>query len=92
MVEICAHGPARLYGARGKGRIAPGFDADLTLVDLGAERVVEDSWIASRCGWTPFHGARLRGWPMATLLRGQAVVREGELLGSPRGLPVAFDL
>ena len=55
-VDLTSAGPQRLFGIAGKGRIAVGYDADLTIVDLKAERVIEDDWIGSKCGWTPFAG------------------------------------
>jgi dihydroorotase len=86
---MCA-GPARVYGVRGKGRIARGYDADFTLVDMGRRRVIEESWIASPCGWTPFAGVEVTGWPVATIIRGQTVMREDEVLGEPVGRLVSF--
>ena len=90
MVELMSAGPARVYGAIGKGRLAAGYDADFTLVDLKRQRVIEDSWIVSPCGWTPFAGMAITGWPVATILRGAAVMREDEVLGIPRGRLVQF--
>jgi dihydroorotase len=90
LADLMAAGPARVYGAVGKGRLAAGYDADFTLVDLRAERVIEESWIASPCGWTPFAGYRCKGWPVATIIRGLIVMRDDEVLGTPRGQPVAF--
>ena len=55
-VDLTSAGPQRIFGIAGKGRIAVGYDADLTIVDLKAERVIEDDWIGSKCGWTPFAG------------------------------------
>ncbi len=89
-VDLTAAGPARIYGIAGKGRLAVGYDADVTVVDLKAERTITDGWIASRCGWTPFDGMRVTGWPVATLVRGRAVMRDGQLLGPPAGAPVRF--
>jgi dihydroorotase len=90
LVDLMCAGPARVYGAVGKGRLAAGYDADFTLVDMGAERTIEESWIVSPCGWTPFAGHRCKGWPMATIIRGQPVMREDEVLGAPAGRPVRF--
>lgn len=90
LVDLMADSPARLYGIAGKGRIAVGYDADLTLVDLAAERVVEESWLKSRCGWSPFTGVRLKGWPMAVFLNGQLAMREGESASGPQGAPLRF--
>jgi dihydroorotase len=89
-VDLVCSGPQRIYNIAGKGRIALGYDADLTIVDLAATRRIEASWIASKCGWTPFDGKRVTGWPMATVVRGALVMREGELVGKPRGQPVRF--
>jgi dihydroorotase len=91
LVELVSSTPARLYQAHGKGAIRPGNDADLTLVDLKATRQVESSWLASKCGWSPFEGRSLTGWPMATIIRGREVMRDGELLGEPGGTAVRFD-
>jgi dihydroorotase len=90
MVDLMCAGPARVYGAVGKGRLAVGYDADFTLVDLHARRTIEDSWIVSPCGWTPFNGMAVTGWPMATIIRGNPVMRDGEVLGSPAGRLVRF--
>ena len=83
-------GPARVYGAVGKGRLAAGYDADFTLVDMKRRRTIEDAWIASPCGWTPFAGTTVTGWPVATIIRGAMVMREDEVLGSPAGRLVRF--
>jgi dihydroorotase len=90
LVDLMCAGPARVYGAVGKGRLAAGYDADFTLVDMKRQRVIEDSWIVSPCGWTPFAGMRVTGWPVAVILRGVPVMREDELLGAPRGRLVQF--
>jgi dihydroorotase len=90
MVDLMCAGPARVYGVVGKGRLAAGYDADFTLVDLRRRRRIEASWIASPCGWTPFAGKEVTGWPVATIVRGQAVMREDEVLGVPRGRLVGF--
>ena len=90
MVDLMCAGPARVYGALNKGRLAAGYDADFTLVDLRARRTIEDSWIVSPCGWTPFNGMKVTGWPMATVVRGNAVMRDGEVLGAPMGRLVRF--
>jgi dihydroorotase len=92
LVELCSVGPARIYGAIGKGAIKVGHDADLTIVDLAKERVIENSWIASRSAWTPFDGVKVKGWPMATIVGGHIVMQDDQVLGSPRGKPVRFDI
>jgi dihydroorotase len=90
LVDLMCAGPARVYGAVGKGRLAAGYDADFTLVDMARQRTIEESWIVSPCGWTPFAGMAITGWPVATILRGQAVMRDDAVLGAPRGRLVRF--
>jgi dihydroorotase len=89
-VDLTSAGPRRLFGIAGKGRIAPGYDADLTIVDLKARRVIADGWVGSKCGWTPFAGRKVKGWPVGTVVRGRRVMWEGEL-GQAAGEPVRFD-
>jgi dihydroorotase len=89
-VDLTSAGAARIYGIAAKGRLAVGYDADLTLVDLGARRTIENDWIASKCGWTPFADKEVNGWPFATIVRGRTVMREDELIGAPEGTPVRF--
>jgi dihydroorotase len=90
LVDLMCAGPARVYGVVGKGRLAAGYDADFTIVDLKRQRVIEERWIVSPCGWTPFAGHRCTGWPVMTVVRGAVAMREDEVLGAPRGAPVAF--
>ncbi len=90
LVDLTSHGPQRLFGIRNKGRIAAGYDGDLTIVDLKRQETIEDSMIASRCGWTPYHGVTVRGWPVGTLVRGHRVMWDGEVLGAAPGEPVRF--
>ena len=90
VVDLTAAGPQRIFGIMGKGRIAVGYDADLVLVDLNANRVITDDWIESKCGWTPFNGLKVKGWPIATILRGAIVMQEDEIIGEPLGKAVRF--
>lgn len=90
LVDLMSAGPARVYGVTAKGRLAAGYDADFTIVDLKRRRTIEESWIASPCGWTPFAGMECTGWPVMTVIRGVPVMREDEVIGAPRGEPVRF--
>ena len=89
-VDLTSAGPNRIYGIANKGRIALGYDADFTVVDLKARRTITNDWMETRCGWTPFDGMAVTGWPRATVVRGNIVMRDDELLGPPAGAPVAF--
>jgi dihydroorotase len=90
-VELSSERPAELFGIAGKGRIAEGYDADFTIVDMMEERVVTDDWIESRCRWTPYHGVKVKGWPVCTIIRGNVVMRDGQLLAGARGRPLRFE-
>ena len=59
-VDLTSAGPARMFGIAGKGRIAVGYDADATVVDLKRRETITDRWIASRAGWTPYDGMSVR--------------------------------
>jgi dihydroorotase len=89
-VDLTSHGQQRVFGLADKGRIAEGYDADLTIVDLNARRTIRHEDMASRSGWTPFDGFEAKGWPVATIIRGRAVMRDGEILGAAQGRPVRF--
>ncbi|HXL70611.1 MAG TPA: hypothetical protein VN935_05145, partial [Rhizomicrobium sp.] len=73
-----------------KGRVVLGYDADFTIVDLGLSRKIENKWIASRCGWTPFDGVTTKGWAVASVLGGQIVMRDFALTGKAKGKPLRF--
>ncbi len=88
-VDLTSAGPARVFNIACKGRIAVGYDADLTVVDLKAKRVIEHDWIGSKSGWTPFAGRKVKGWPVGTILRGRIAMWDGEV-SAPPGRPVRF--
>ena len=90
LVDLTSHGPQRIFGLADKGRLAEGFDADLTLVDLSARRTLRHEDMASRSGWTPFDGMEVTGWPAATIIRGRIVMRDDEIQGAAAGEPVRF--
>jgi len=89
-VDLTSHGAARVFGMAGKGRMAMGYDADLTIVDLNARRTFANEAQANRSGWTPFAGMEAKGWPMATIIRGRIVMRDDEVIADGTGEPVRF--
>ncbi|ODT86248.1 dihydroorotase [Phenylobacterium sp. SCN 70-31] len=89
-VDLTSHGANRVFGLANKGRMAVGYDADLTLVDLKARRTITHDWMATRSGWTPFDGVEAKGWPMATIVRGRVVMRDDEIVAPGLGEPVRF--
>lgn len=89
-VDLSSAGPARIFNIATKGRIAVGYDADFTIVDLKRRETIRNEWIASKPGWTPYDGVEVTGWPVGTLIRGNKVMWEGELTGPSGGAPVRF--
>lgn len=90
LVDLCAYGPARIFRIQGKGRLAVGYDADFTIVDLKRTETITDAWSASKSGWTPYDGKKITGWPVGTIIRGNVVMQDGELMKDPIGAPVKF--
>lgn len=89
-VDLSSHGPNRIFGMARKGRIAVGYDADFTLVDMQREEVITNEQAGSRAGWTPYHGKKVKGWPIGTMIRGKRVMWDGELTSPAQGQPVLF--
>jgi len=90
LVDLMSSGAERVFGLVGKGRIAVGYDADFTIVDLKARWTIEESWLASRCGWSPFTGMEITGKPKGTIIRGNRVMWDGALAASATGEPFRF--
>jgi len=89
-VDLTSAGPQRLFGIAHKGRIAVGYDADLTIVDLKRRETITNAKVGSRAGWTPYDGVTVTGWPVGTIVRGERVMWEGELITLGRGEPMRF--
>jgi dihydroorotase len=82
---------AKAYKIPNKGKIAPGFDADLVLVDLDNYRLVVREEMVTKCGWSPFEGWNLTGWPVVTVVGGKVVFEKGKLDTTVRGEALTFD-
>jgi dihydroorotase len=89
-VDLTSAGPARIFGIARKGRLAVGYDADVTMVDLKRRETITNGWIGSRSKWTPYDGLGVTGWPVGTIVRGRVVMRDGELVSPGLGEPVRF--
>ena len=90
LVDLTSAGAQRVFGVAGKGRMAEGYDGDVTLVDLKARRVLQHKDMRSRCGWTPFDGMEVTGWPKATIIRGTVVMRDDEIIRPSLGESCRF--
>src|SRR4051812_30801164 len=91
VIDLTSAGPQRVFGIIGKGRIATGYDADFSVVDLKARWTIEENWLASRSGWSPFTGMTLTGKPNGTIVRGQRVMWDAGLADAALGEPIRFE-
>ncbi|UCI06689.1 dihydroorotase [Mesorhizobium sp. B1-1-8] len=89
-VDLSSHGPQRIFGMARKGRIAAGFDADFTVVDLKRRETITNAQAGSKAGWTPYDGRQVTGWPVGTIVRGMRVMWEGEIVAPGQGRAVEF--
>jgi dihydroorotase len=89
-VDLSSHGPQRIFGMARKGRIAAGYDADFTIVDLKRRETILNEQAGSKAGWTPYHGRQVTGWPVGTIIRGKRVMWEGAIVEAGQGEPVLF--
>ena len=81
-VELLAEEPARFTGLYPKkGVLLPGSDADLVLVDPNETRVLTDDGLYTKVGWTPYRDWTITGVVKATMLRGELIARDREILG-----------
>lgn len=83
--------PAELYGIKGKGVLEPGWDADLVLVDMEHSHPVLREELVSRCGWSPFEGWELIGWPVATVVAGVVGYERGQFNEACRGNELQYN-
>ena len=90
-VDLCCHAPARVFGLRNKGFIRMGYDADFTIVDMKKKVTIQSKDMHYKCGWTPFDGKTVTGYPVQTILRGNVIVEDGKIIAEPQGKPLSFD-
>ena len=91
VVHWMCDAPARIWDLVGKGRIALGYDADLVLVDLSKKQTVRNENQQTKCGWSPWDGITLQGWPVRTIVNGQTVFVDGKFDETVRGSEIQFD-
>ncbi|MER9946750.1 dihydroorotase [Mesorhizobium sp. M0047] len=89
-VDLSSHGPQRIFGMARKGRIAAGYDADFTIVDMKRRETITNAQAGSKAGWTPYDGREVTGWPLGTVIRGRRVMWEGEIATPSQGKAVEF--
>ena len=90
LIKLVCENPCDLFGIRNKGYLKENYDADLTIVDMNKEILIKDSWIESKCGWTPFNNFKVKGFPVATIVNGEIVMENGKIISSAKGKPLTF--
>lgn len=89
VVELMAEKPAEIFGIKNKGKIEKGYDADLVIVDMKKKKEIRDDRLFTKCGWSPFNGRKLGGWPIKTFVRGNLVFDEGKIIKN-KGVEVGY--
>ncbi len=91
VVQWMSAAPARVWDIVDKGALIEGYDADLVLVDLNKTATIRNEDQATKCGWSPWHGTTLTGWPVRTWVLGDTVFADGKLDDNARGGEITFD-
>ncbi|MDP1560505.1 MAG: dihydroorotase [Pirellulaceae bacterium] len=97
VVRWMCEAPAAVWNIKDKGHLLPGFDADLVLVDLQSQRTIRNQNQQTKCGWSPWDGETLSGWPVMTMVAGRWVFRQREandqpwFASEPLGTEIQFD-
>ena len=91
VVRLTSYNPKRIFKFKNKGLIKKGYDADFTFVDLNKKQKISNKIVKSRCGWTPFHGMNIQGWPVGTMIMGRKVFWKDKLVSKPIGKPLKFN-
>ncbi len=77
--------PVELYQVKNKGFIRDGFDADLVLVDMQKQKMIENGKLFTKVNWSPFNGWTTQGWPVTTIVNGHIVFQDGGIDESVKG-------
>tara|TARA_B100000902_G_scaffold68133_1_gene74273 strand:- start:2709 stop:4019 length:1311 start_codon:yes stop_codon:yes gene_type:complete len=90
LVKFLCENPVKIFGILNKGFIKKDYDADFTIIDLNKVIEIKNENIQSKCGWTPFHGYKFKGTPVATIINGEIKMKDGKIIGDPKGKPMQF--
>jgi len=90
VVRLTANNPARVFRIKDKGFIKPNYDADLVIIDMELKKEVNNEELNSKCGWSPFHGRVLKGWPVTTIINGNLVFDSGKVYDEEKGKEVEY--
>ena len=90
IVQLMSENPANIYKMKNKGFIKPGYDADITIVNMNKEKTILNESMKTKCGWTAFNGVKTKGWAQYTIVNGNIVYNDGKLDLDHRGEKVEF--
>ena len=90
LINLMCENPCKIFGIKDKGFLKENFDADFTIVDMDKEVTIKNEMIASKCGWTPFHNYKVKGFPIATIVNGNIVMKDGKIILESKGEPLVF--
>jgi dihydroorotase len=90
LVEMTSRNPAKIFGIKNKGLLRIGYDADLVVVDMDLKQKVRNDELFTKCGWSPFNGKILKGWPVMTIVNGNIVYESGHVVNKIKAKEVCF--
>ena len=90
LVSLWSYGPERIHKISGKGRIEESYDADFTIVDMNKEMIITNDQQRSKSKWTPYDGMKVKGWPTHTIVRGNVVMQDDDIISQPIGKIIKF--
>ena len=90
LVKLMCENPCKIFGIKRKGYLKEGYDADLTIIDMNKNVIIKNEMIASKCGWTPFDNYKVKGFPVATIINGAIVMKDGKVVAESLGKPLEF--
>ena len=90
LVKLMCENPCKIFGIKKKGYLKEGYDADLTIIDMNKSVTIKNEMIASKCGWTPFDNYKVKGFPVATIVNGSIVMKDGKVVAESLGKPLEF--
>jgi dihydroorotase len=90
LVKLMCENPCKIFGIKRKGYLKEGYDADLTIIDMNKSVTIKNEMIASKCGWTPFDNYKVKGFPVATIVNGSIVMKDGKVVAESLGKPLEF--
>ena len=85
LVKLMCENPCKIFGIKRKGYLKEGYDADLTIIDMNKSVTIKNEMIASKCGWTPFNNYKVKGFPVATIVNGSIVMKDGKVVAESLG-------